>query len=183
MEKKENVEISKFLSYVLRHKPEAIGLELDNEGWVDIITLIDCASKKGLKLDQEIIYYIVEKDDKKRFSISSDGLRIRAAQGHSSQQVKIKYEERKPPTYLYHGTATKFLLSIREQGLNAKSRHYVHLSPDENTAFQVGLRYGKPVIIKVKALSMHKKGFKFYQADNGVWLTKFVPASLFIVME
>lgn len=183
MKNKGNVEISKFLSYVLRHKPEAIGLKLDSEGWVGIIDLIYCANKEGWKLDQKTIYTIIESGDKKRFAISSDGLRIRAIQGHSSQQVKIKYEEKTPPEYLYHGTATKFLESICEQGLNAKLRQYVHLSFDEITAFQVGLRYGKPIILKVKALNMYKQGFKFYQADNGVWLTKYVPPSLFTVMK
>ncbi|EOL8943220.1 RNA 2'-phosphotransferase [Cronobacter dublinensis] len=180
---KKHAEVSKFLSYVLRHQPEAIGLTLDREGWADIGLLIICATKDGKHLDQHLIKSIVENSDKKRFAISEDGLRIRAVQGHSSQQVGIEYQEKIPPEFLYHGTATRFLPSINEQGLNAKSRQYVHLSADEDTAIQVGLRHGKPVVLKIKALNMYEQGLKFYQADNGVWLTKFVPPSSFIQME
>lgn len=180
---KQYAEVSKFLSYVLRHHPEAIGLTLDREGWADIGLLIICATKNAKHLDQHLIKSIVENSDKKRFAISEDGLHIRAVQGHSSQQVSIEYQEKIPPEFLYHGTATRFLPSINEQGLNAKSRQHVHLSADEDTAIQVGLRHGKPVVLKIKALNMYEKGFKFYQADNGVWLTKSVPPLSFFQME
>ncbi|WP_219952108.1 RNA 2'-phosphotransferase [Dickeya zeae] len=172
---KKNTDISKFLSYILRHQPEAIGLSLDKEGWANISDLILCAVKEGYTLDNSLIHIIVDNSDKKRFTISDDGLRIRAAQGHSSQQVDITYEEKLPPNFLYHGTATRFLISIRAQGLHAKNRQYVHLSADEKTAIQVGSRHGKPIVLKIKALTMYEQGFKFYQADNNVWLTDSVP--------
>lgn len=175
MKKDIHHDTSKFLSYILRHKPEAIGLSLDNEGWAIINDLILCCAKEGYRLNDNLIRSIVESSDKKRFSISGDGLRIRAAQGHSTQQVDIKHIEKTPPYFLYHGTATRFMSSIRVQGLLAMSRQYVHLSPDENTAIQVGKRHGKPVVLKIKALDMHEEGFKFFQADNGVWLTDIVP--------
>ena len=172
---KNHTDISKFLSYVLRHQPEAVGLSLDKAGWAVITDLILCAKQEGYTLDPDIIQAIVASSDKKRFTISEDGLHIRAAQGHSTQQVDIAYQEKIPPAILYHGTATRFISAIREQGLLPMSRQYVHLSPDEITAIQVGQRHGKPVVLKIKALTMYEQGFYFFQADNGVWLTELVP--------
>lgn len=170
-----HADISKFLSYILRHRPEAIGLFLDKEGWAIIDELILCSAKKGYVLDKILIRNIVDNSDKKRFTISDDGSRIRASQGHSSQQVNIDYKEKVPPFFLYHGTTKRFLPAIREQGLLPMSRQYVHFSLDENTAISVGQRHGKPVLLKIKNLNMYEQGFKFYQADNGVWLTEQVP--------
>lgn len=172
---KKSTDTSKFLSYVLRHEPEAIELSLDKEGWAVIDDLILRAGNKGYALDKDLIFDIVENSEKKRFTISEDGLRIRAAQGHSTQQVNITYAEKMPPDILYHGTATRSIVQIREQGLLPLSRQYVHLSSDKDTAIQVGRRYGKPVLLKIKAVDMYEKGYKFYQADNGVWLTAHVP--------
>ncbi|MFV0548466.1 MAG: RNA 2'-phosphotransferase [Limnobaculum xujianqingii] len=168
---KQHAEVSKFLSYVLRHQPEAIGLTLDSEGWADIDTLITCAAKDGKHLTLALIQSVVETSDKKRFALSENGLRIRAVQGHSSSQVDIRYKEQVPPEFLYHGTATRFLDSIREKGLVAGSRQYVHLSVDEATAVAVGQRHGKPVVLKIRALEMHRQGLVFYRAENGVWLS------------
>lgn len=172
---KQHEKVSKFLSYVLRHQPEAIGLTLDSEGWADIGALISCAAKHNQRLDMSLIQAVVDTNDKKRFSISEDGLKIRAAQGHSTNQVNLSYQEQVPPEYLYHGTATRFIDSIHEKGLIAGSRHHVHLSSNEQTAIAVGQRHGKPVILKIKAAAMHQQGFKFYLSDNGVWLTDAVP--------
>lgn len=168
-------EVSKFLSYVLRHHPDAIGITLDREGWVDIASLISAAVKAGKQLDLERIQTVVATSDKKRFAISEDGLRIRAVQGHSTASVDINYVAKVPSEFLYHGTATRFMESIRKEGLLPGSRQYVHLSQDEHTARAVGQRYGKPVVLKIKALLMHEQGFKFFQAENGVWLTPTVP--------
>lgn len=176
-------ETSKFLSYVLRHEPQAIGLQLDSEGWADIGALIAGAAKNGRLLDTALIQEVVNSSDKKRFKISDDGQRIRAVQGHSAPNVSLKLVEKEPPEYLYHGTATRFLESIRQQGLIAGSRHHVHLSQDIKTAIAVGQRYGKPVVLKVEALRMHKKGYKFFRAENGVWLIKFVPAENLTLIE
>jgi len=169
-------EISKFLSYVLRHEPQAIGLQLDSEGWADIDALIAGAARSGRSLDIETIKDVVASSDKKRFSLSTDGRRIRAAQGHSTAQVQLQHVQKLPPERLYHGTASRFLESIESQGLVAGARHYVHLSQDVPTALQVGQRYGSPVILEVDALRMHAQGFEFFEADNGVWLTQAVPA-------
>lgn len=170
-----NSDISKFLSFVLRHKPEAIGLHLDGEGWAEMSDLISCASKDGFQLDPHRIKAIVDSSERKRFALSADNSRIRAVQGHSSTQVDISYEAKTPPEFLYHGTATRFLNSIKEQGLVAGSRQYVHLSANEATVVDVGQRHGKPVVLKVAALTMHDKGFVFHQAENSVWLIKAVP--------
>ncbi|PIT51407.1 RNA 2'-phosphotransferase [Snodgrassella alvi] len=170
---------SKFLSYILRHQPEAIGLTLNPDGWVNIDTLIKQANLHGETLNREIIDEIVQTSDKKRFTISENGQNIRAAQGHSTKQVDIAYSEQKPPEFLYHGTATRFLNSINQQGLLPGSRHYVHLSTDAETATTVGARHGKPVILQINALTMFQAGYKFYLADNGVWLTQTIPAKYF----
>jgi putative RNA 2'-phosphotransferase len=167
---KRHIEISKFLSYVLRHEPQVIGLALDREGWADIAALIAGAKKTGRELDEALIRAIAESSDKKRFTISEDGLRIRAVQGHSTGSVAIAYVDRVPPEFLYHGTATRFLESILEEGLRPGERQYVHLSEDVETATAVGQRHGKPVVLKIEALRMHQQGFKFFQAENGVWL-------------
>ena len=170
-------EVSKFLSYVLRHQPDSIGITLDREGWTDIASLISAAAHAGKQFDHECIRTMVATSDKKRFSISEDGLRIRAVQGHSTGSVDISYAEKMPPELLYHGTATRFLASIHKEGLRPGSRQYVHLSQDEDTARMVGQRYGTPVVLKIRALLMYEQGFKFYQAENGVWLTPSVPAA------
>jgi len=172
-----HMEISKFLSFVLRHQPEAIALTLDRDGWVDIGTLLASAASAGRHFDHATLQAVVESSDKKRFSISEDGLRIRAAQGHSTKTVELDHVERVPPETLFHGTATRFLASIRAEGLLPGSRHHVHLSADAVTATAVGQRHGKPVVLKIDALRMHERGFKFFVSDNAVWLTERVPAS------
>lgn len=165
---------SKFLSFVLRHKPEAIGLTLDDTGWVEVDELITRANANGEKLTRELIERVVAENDKKRFTLSEDGKRIRAAQGHSVY-VELGLSPKEPPEILYHGTATRFLDSIRAKGLIAGSRQHVHLSRDEATATKVGQRHGKPVVLRITAGEMLRAGNKFYLSENGVWLTESVP--------
>ncbi len=173
-------EISKFLSYVLRHEPQSIGLHLDTEGWAEIDLLIIGAAKEGRILDQGLILETVNSSDKRRFAISNDSQYIRAVQGHSTKSVNLQHIEKEPPEFLYHGTATRFLDSIRLKGLIAGSRRHVHLSKDTTTAASVGQRHGKPVILKIEALLMYQQGFKFFQAENGVWLTDHIPSNQII---
>lgn len=177
---KQHTETSKFLSYVLRHEPQAIDLILDHDGWADITALIAGAKQGGRELDKALIRAVVETNDKKRFAISEDGLRIRAVQGHSTETVAIAYTEMVPPEFLYHGTATRFLESILKEGLKPGKRQYVHLSADVQTANSVGQRYGKPIVLTIEALRMHRQGLKFFQAENGVWLTTQVPSSFVV---
>lgn len=173
-----SLEISKFLSFVLRHQPESIGLVLDGEGWADIESLIAGAAKAGRPLDHATIAQVVATSDKKRFALSLDGWRIRAVQGHSTETVAISFAEKTPPDilYLYHGTATRFLESIRVQGLLPGKRHHVHLSADAETAIKVGQRHRKPAVLVIAAAEMRRQGHQFFQAENGVWLTATVPA-------
>jgi putative RNA 2'-phosphotransferase len=168
------VHLSKFLSFVLRHKPDAIGLALDPQGWASIDELIARGNAAGTQFSRQDLLNVVETSDKKRFSISADGLRIRAAQGHSVS-VELGLPPQEPPPILFHGTATRFIESILSEGLKPQARQQVHLSANETTARRVGQRHGKPVILKVDARRMHAEGFKFYRADNGVWLTDHVP--------
>ncbi|PIT34519.1 RNA 2'-phosphotransferase [Snodgrassella alvi] len=169
------IKTSKFLSYILRHKPETIDITLDQQGWVNIEYLIKQANLHGEQLTRNIIEVVVKTSDKKRFTISEDGLKIRAAQGHSTDQVHISHNAQKPPEFLYHGTATRFMNSIKQQGLIAGSRHYVHLSADVNTAIKVGTRHGSPIVLQIHALIMYQAGYQFYLAGNGVWLVQTVP--------
>jgi putative RNA 2'-phosphotransferase len=168
------VQLSKFLSFILRHKPDAIGLALDPQGWASIDELVQKGNAAGTQFGREDLLHVVETSDKKRFSVSADRLRIRAAQGHSVT-IELGLSPQEPPSVLYHGTATQFVKSILSEGLKPQNRQHVHLSIDEATAQRVGQRHGKPVILKVEALRMHAKGFKFFLADNGVWLTGQVP--------
>lgn len=172
---KQITDTSKFLSFVLRHEPLAIGLTLDSEGWAEISALIDGANNAGHSLDRVLLALVVETSEKKRFSISADGLRIRAAQGHSTDAVAIRYAEKVPPAQLFHGTANRFLATIMAAGLTPQARQHVHLTDDLPTAMAVGQRYGSPVLLTINAQQMYQQGYKFYQADNGVWLTAAVP--------
>lgn len=176
-------DISRYLSYILRHEPEAIGLHLDTEGWADIDSLIACANRHGQPIDKAIVHAVVETNKKKRFAISDDCRRIRAVQGHSTSTVQRTFPEMVPPEVLYHGTATRFLESIREQGLKAGSRHHVHLSLDISTAIAVGRRYGKPVVLEIQASKMSRNGFKFFRAENDVWLTDAVPPQFINIID
>ena len=170
------VTISKFISFALRHQPESVGLTPDAGGWVAIDDLIAAAQQQGVPLDRAVLDAIVAQNDKQRFAVSDDGLRIRANQGHSFP-VDLGLAPLTPPEFLYHGTATRFLESIREQGLRPGSRQQVHLSSDEITATAVGQRHGKPVVLTVLAGHMFQDGFLFYRSANGVWLTDAVPAA------
>jgi len=160
---------SKFLSYVLRHRPDEIGLTLDANGWALVSELIEKSKAASIDLNPEMLREIVRSSDKQRFALSEDGARIRANQGHSVQ-VDLALEPRQPPAMLYHGTATRFLDAIRKEGLKPMSRQHVHLSPDEATATKVGKRHGKPVVLRIRAEAMWQKGRLFYLSDNGVWL-------------
>ncbi len=166
---------SKFLSLVLRHTPDTIGLELDHEGWADIATLLELAARNGNTITPAELQDIVATSDKKRFAISQDGLQIRANQGHSLATVDLGLPAATPPPVLYHGTASRFLDAIRAAGLKPQSRNHVHLSTLQDTSIEVGNRHGRPVILSVDALAMHSQGYQFYLSENGVWLTGQVP--------
>ncbi len=173
MKTSEIIKISKHLSYVLRHKPEASNLTMDKQGWVEVEELL---SNIPFKITRAELDSIVESNDKKRFSYSEDGTKIKAAQGHSNTLgVKIEMNKVVPPFILYHGTAEKNVDSIRKSGLVRGRRDHVHLSETTETALNVGSRHGKPVIFEVNARVMHTDGFEFYLSDNGVFLTDQVP--------
>ena len=165
---------SKFLSLILRHKPQIVGIELDEHGWADVAELIYRVNRKR-PLDFATLEQIVAQDEKQRYSFSADKKLIRANQGHSIP-VDVELAELEPPAVLYHGTGEKFSASIKAQGLIRKSRLYVHLSSDIETAQKVGQRHGKPKIFLVESLKMFVDGYKFYRSVNGVWLTEHVPA-------
>ncbi|WP_226468907.1 RNA 2'-phosphotransferase [Luteimonas panaciterrae] len=164
------ISTSKFLSLILRHEPEAIGLMLDGQGWAQIDELILLANARGHALSRDLVEQVVRESDKKRFAISDDGLRIRANQGHSIG-IDLALTPQAPPSTLYHGTATRFAASIREQGLLKRDRQHVHLSPDTDTAIKVGSRHGKPLVLTIRAGEMHERGMAFFRSENGVWLT------------
>ena len=174
--KKELISISKFLSLVLRHEPQAIGITLDEEGWVDVGDLLRACERHGRPITRLQLNETVATNDKQRFAFSIDGSRIRANQGHSVH-VDLGLTPREPPELLYHGTVSKVLESIRCQGLQRGHRHHVHLSNDERTASMIGQRRGKPVILVIEANRMFREGYPFYQSENGVWLTDSVPVT------
>lgn len=164
------IEKSKFLSLVLRHAPETIGLSLDGAGWAQVDVLLERANANGVSLNWKSLSQIVANSDKQRFIFSDDGKRIRANQGHSVQ-VDLELPPQEPPIRLFHGTAFRFLESIRSNGLQPMKRQHVHLSPDEQTAESVGRRHGQPCVLLVDAKAMHSSGQVFFRAKNGVWLT------------
>ena len=166
--------LSKFLSLVLRHRPEVIGLKLSPQGWANTKELLEKCQAQGKKIDFNTLKVIVEQNDKQRFAFNEDFSQIRASQGHSIS-IDLGYTAQEPPEILYHGTATRFLGSIYAQGLIKGKRHHVHLSANKDTALQVGQRHGKPVILEVAAKAMADTGHAFYLSENGVWLTDHVP--------
>lgn len=168
------VKTSKFLSLVLRHQPEKIGLSLDSEGWAEVDELITKAQTAGVALDQETLDRVVMTSEKQRFRFSEDRRRIRANQGHSIN-VDLGLRPVKPPEMLFHGTSMRFLEAIRREGLLPGSRQHVHVSGDRATATVVGQRHGKPVVLDVYAGALHRSGVSFYRSDNGVWLVDHVP--------
>ena len=167
--------ISKSMSYVLRHKPDAIGITLDPNGWVDIDVLIAAFQRNGKCYTHESIDRAVAENDKQRFEFNEERTRIRARQGHSVK-VDLGYEPAVPPDVLFHGTATRNLDSVREKGLLKMSRHHVHLSTSKETMLAVAQRHGKPVILEVDAKRMHADGYEFFVTENDVWLVDSVPA-------
>lgn len=179
MNKQQETHFSKFLSFVLRHKPETIGLQLDENGWADVEELLSKSNQQNVNITLEALKQVVENNDKKRFAFSDDFKKIRASQGHSVN-IDLQLIQQNPPEILFHGTAEKNIPSIREKGLLKGERNHVHLSLNAETAKNVGGRYGKPIVLKIKSKEMQEAGFLFYLSANNVWLTDHVPANFII---
>ena len=168
-------QISKFLSLILRHRPESVGIYPDTQGWVDVQALLDALARTNHPINRTYLEHLVATSDKKRFAFSADGTKIRANQGHSFA-VDLGLQPAKPPRRLYHGTSERFLPDILTQGLTKQQRHHVHLSADIVTARKVGSRHpGKLALLAVDTEAMQCAGLYFYVSDNGVWLTDHVP--------
>lgn len=178
-ESNSDVKLGRFLSLVLRHDPGAAGITLDEHGWADVEQLLAGVNRTGRKIDLPTLERIVRENNKQRYSFSGDRTKIRANQGHSVQ-VDVELKEAEPPKYLYHGTASRFLPSIRAEGIRRMSRQYVHLSGDFETAMAVGRRHGAPVVITIDAAAMARDGITFYRSENGVWLCEHVPVRYFL---
>lgn len=167
-------ETSKFLSLILRHQPELIGLKLDNNGWADVDTLLTLAARRK-HITREELETIVAESDKQRFAFNEDHSKIRANQGHSIQ-VDLELPATTPPEFLFHGTTGASVSDILKTGIRKMSRQHVHLSIDKATATKVGSRRGIPVILTIRSGDMHRDGIPFFVSANGVWLTDHVPA-------
>ena len=167
-------ELSKYLSWILRHRPDAVGLVLDDAGWVDIDMLLTACATHGRPLGRDQLEALVRASDKQRFAIDAAGQRIRANQGHSLP-IDLQLQPAEPPAELYHGTVARFLASIRKTGLQRGQRHHVHLAADRATAERVGARRGDAVILRVAAARMQADGHRFWRSANGVWLVDAVP--------
>lgn len=169
---KDLTKVSKYLSYLLRHKPEAVGVVLDEQGWASVDELIE--KTVDFELSVDLLRLVVETNDKQRFCLSDDGTRIRANQGHSID-VDLALQPQEPPEVLLHGTAERFWGSIEDNGLEKRGRHHVHLSVSESVAMSVGQRYGTPVLLEIAAGKMFRDGFEFFRTANNVWLVDHVP--------
>ena len=174
IDKKYHTKLSKFMSLVLRHKPEEIGIVLDANGWTAVNDLMAGMNSYGKEIDFETLELIVRTNSKQRFAFNGDKSMIRANQGHSIG-VDLGFTPKNPPAILYHGTGAGFVGSIYKAGIRKMKRDHVHLSPDVETAVSVGQRHGKPVVFEILTADMVNDGFSFYEAENGVWLTAEVP--------
>lgn len=170
------IQISKFLSYVLRHNPAALDLSVDPGGWVDVNTLLERSREDGRPLRRAQIRQIIAASEKKRFALSDDGTKIRANYGHSID-VDLALSPTFPPDCLYHGTTHRALSSIRNEGLHPQSRQYVHLSTTREEAASVGQRHGTPVVLPIDAPALHDAGYALYHSADSVWLVRHVPPS------
>ncbi|RBY88786.1 RNA 2'-phosphotransferase [Blastococcus sp. TF02A-26] len=177
MAERDVVRLSKRLSYVLRHRPDSVGLALDDAGWVDVDPLLAALGMTRAELDD-----VVTRNDKRRFAFDGTGTRIRASQGHSVP-VELGLPAVDPPPVLFHGTPVRNLAAIRAEGLRPGNRHAVHLSPDEATARAVGARRGRPVVLAVDAAGMAAAGAVFTRSANGVWLVDAVPPRFLTVVS
>lgn len=180
MTQKRKVQIGKFISLVLRHEPQKIGLVLDDAGWAVVDDLLAGLARKGKRITFAELEDIVITNDKQRYCFNDDKTRIRANQGHSLK-LDLQLEAMTPPDVLYHGTATRFLDAINAQGLQKRNRHHVHLAADYETAVTVGSRHGKPVVLVIDTVAMQRDGHVFYRSENNVWLTDAIPAKYFSV--
>lgn len=173
MDEQRLLKVSKYLSRHLRHDPDRIGIELDEHGWVEVDALLQALTDQRFPVTRAELEEVVARNDKQRFALR-DG-RIRANQGHTVD-VDLALDPAEPPPVLFHGTSVRFLDDIRATGLKAMDRHDVHLSPDRGTAVKVGSRRGRPVVLKIDAARMAAEGHAFYESENGVWLTEYVPS-------
>lgn len=168
--------ISRTISYILRHHPEEYNLELDEHGYVNIDLLLKAISNKNnhmRPLTRDDLNHIIETADQERWEIKDN--KIRAYCGHSLKQ-EIKHEEEEPPKYLYHGTGHSSINTILKEGLLPMQRQYVHLSEDKDLATIVGKRKDKhPVILIIDSKKAYQEGIKFYHEKNNIWLTKKIP--------
>jgi putative RNA 2'-phosphotransferase len=174
--------ISKFMSLVLRHQPQKIGLELDPAGWARVDDLLRLSAAGGRPFTHDDLVDVVTTSDKQRFALSEDGLRIRANQGHTIE-VDLDLPELVPPDKLFHGTARRFLDAILREGLTRRARHHVHLTANRDTAIAVGARYGVPVLLRIDAARMLADGNVFRCSANGVWLAEAVPPRYLEILE
>lgn len=179
---KEDTKISKFMSLILRHRPEVIGLKLDEYGYIDVTDLIKGLNKKGFNIDIVDIERIVEQDEKGRYSFNDNKTKIRANQGHSIK-VNLGLQAVEPPNQLFHGTAARFSNSICSTGIKKQSRQYVQLSADIDTALKVGKRHGEPVVFIIDSKKMYQDGCQFYLSENKVWLTDYIPVKYIKMMK
>lgn len=171
---KTDTQKSKLLSLVLRHQPQTIGIILDSAGWTPVAGLLAALAENGTPMTADELDRIVTANDKQRFALSADGTQIRANQGHSVA-IELGLSPSAPPTLLYHGTAARFLDSIRQQGLTKQQRHHVHLHQNPVLAETVGARRGTPVVLTIDAAAMQADGMAFFVTENDVWLTEAVP--------
>jgi len=176
------VDLSKWLSWALRHDPTAAGITLDAAGWCDIDAVLAAAARAGRTMTMAELSQVVSTSDKKRFALSDGGHLIRANQGHSVP-VELGLAPQAPPHLLFHGTADRFVAAIRTEGLKRQARHHVHLSADRGTATSVGVRHGRPVVLVIAAGRMHADGHLFYRSENVVWLVEAVPPAYLGIEE
>lgn len=175
---KKDIDLGRFISLILRHKPETIGIQLDENGWADVNELLMGINRNGRKINREDLERIVKENNKKRYIFNDDKTKIRANQGHSLN-VDVELKEAIPPNILYHGTGEKAIESIKREGIDKRNRQFVHLSADIDTAMKVGARHGRPFVFKVDAQKMHEDGYIFYLSENNVWLCEHIPKEYF----
>lgn len=176
MKKEDEIRISKFLSLVLRHKPEAISLTLDKCGWASTYELISKVNQNGngIYIDFDILKEVVETNNKQRFGFNENFTKIKAHQGHSIKELELEFDKEEPPFLLFHGTALRNVENIKKEGLLSMQRHHVHLTSDFHTAYATGKRYGEPIVFTILAGAMYEDGIEFFLSENSVWLVNHV---------
>jgi putative RNA 2'-phosphotransferase len=173
------VALAKFISYVLRQRPDEFGLVPDEEGFVSLKELLQAIhEEEGWRYVQrchiqEILWF------QENHGLEIVEGRIRAAPGHNFE-MRLTYPESQPPKLLYYGTSRKSYPHVLQQGLRSAGDKGIHLSTTRDMALRIAKRKDpQPVILEIFAEKAWEQGISFRRANELIYLVKSLSPNLF----